>query len=123
MSQRTLGLLLLVAGLVLVVLSVLADVIGVGRNPGAFGMYQMLGALAGTGGALAGMHLIRVEATRRTGWILVGAGLVAALVSVTADLTGVGLFPGRFGTNQILGTIAGVVVLVIGWRLTRISEA
>jgi hypothetical protein len=52
------------------------------------------------------------------GSLLIGVGIVLLLVSVFADPLGIGGYPG-FGTKQIIGTIMGIVVGVIGIFLYR----
>jgi hypothetical protein len=47
--------------------------------------------------------------------IFIGIGLLA--VSFLADVIGIGNEPG-FGTQQMIGTIAGLVITVIGFVLT-----
>ncbi len=55
---------------------------------------------------------------KRLGSLLIGVGCVLLLVSVFADPLGIGGYPG-FGTKQIIGTIMGVVIGVIGIFLVR----
>lgn len=52
------------------------------------------------------------------GSLLIGVGIVLLLVSVFADPLGIGGYPG-FGTKQIIGTILGIVIGVIGLFLYR----
>jgi len=52
MSRRTLGIIVAVLGVALLVISALADVIGIG-NPG-FGFRQIAGVLVGAAGAIFG---------------------------------------------------------------------
>lgn len=52
------------------------------------------------------------------GSLLIGVGIVLLLVSVFADPLGIGGYPG-FGTKQIVGTILGIVIGVIGLFLYR----
>ena len=47
MSSRTTGMIMAIAGFLVALLFALADVIGVGRNPGAFGYQQLIGTAAG----------------------------------------------------------------------------
>ncbi len=47
------------------------------------------------------------------GLILAAIGLVTTFAFALADSVGLGRYRG-FGSDQILGTIAGVVVLVLG---------
>lgn len=57
-TTRLIGLLLLVGGIVLLLLSLSADVIGLGRDPG-FGYQQMGGTLVGAVAAIIGGLLYR----------------------------------------------------------------
>ena len=50
---------------------------------------------------------------RNLGAIVAAIGLVTTWAFVLADSVGLGRYRG-FGADQILGTIAGVVVLVLG---------
>lgn len=55
----------------------------------------------------------------KTASIVVAAlGALILLASLTADMTGLGDDPG-FGKQQTIGTVVGVVVLVIGLYLYR----
>jgi hypothetical protein len=51
------------------------------------------------------------------GIVLIAAGLIIAVVFATADFTGLGSHP-DFGPSQIIGTVAGVVVFVLGLVVT-----
>ena len=57
-TTRLIGLLLIVGGIVLLLLSVSADMIGLGRDPG-FGYQQMMGTSAGGAAAIIGSLLYR----------------------------------------------------------------
>ncbi|MCJ7667260.1 MAG: hypothetical protein MUP04_03070 [Anaerolineae bacterium] len=57
-TTRLIGLLLLVGGIVLLLLSLSADMIGLGRDPG-FGYQQMGGTLVGAVAAIIGGLLYR----------------------------------------------------------------
>ena len=46
MSKRTIGFIVILAGLILVILSITADMIGIGAKPG-FGWNQTLGLIVG----------------------------------------------------------------------------
>lgn len=59
MSQKTMGILILVAGLLLAAASVLADSIGVGAMPGVFGWKQIIGVIVGVIGFVVGLYLLR----------------------------------------------------------------
>jgi hypothetical protein len=52
------------------------------------------------------------------GSLLIGVGIVLLLVSVFADPLGIGGYPG-FGTKQVIGTILGIVIGVMGLFLYR----
>jgi hypothetical protein len=56
------------------------------------------------------------------GGALIAVGLLVVLFFVLADVTGAGGSPG-FGIRQILGTIAGAVVIVIGALISRRQRA
>ena len=45
------------------------------------------------------------------------AGLLIALVSLLADVIGIGSVPSSFGYKQMIGTIAGSMLLVLGVAL------
>ncbi len=53
---------------------------------------------------------------RQLAYILIVIGVVVALVSLLADVIGIGSDEG-FGTYQIVGLIAGIVVALIGLYL------
>ncbi len=55
---------------------------------------------------------------RKLGALLIGVGIVVVLISVFADPLGIGGYPG-FGTKQVIGTIIGVVLGIIGVILYR----
>ncbi len=55
-SKRTIGIVLIVVGLVVLVLALGADLIGIGQNPN-FGQYQLLGAVVGAIVAVVGVPL------------------------------------------------------------------
>ena len=55
---------------------------------------------------------------RKLGALLIGVGIVVFLISVFADPLGIGGYPG-FGTKQVIGTIIGVVLAIIGVILYR----
>jgi len=51
------------------------------------------------------------------GTVLLVVGIVVLLLSLIADLIGIGGWPG-FGTYQIVGAIVGAIVAVVGLVLT-----
>jgi hypothetical protein len=50
------------------------------------------------------------------GKILLGAGVVLLLLSLTADIIGIGGGAG-FGIRQIIGSIAGIIAIAVGYFL------
>lgn len=58
MSPKTLGPILIVAGIIVGVLSVLADIIRVGMLPGTFGAVQIVGTIVGVGLIVAGIVIL-----------------------------------------------------------------
>jgi hypothetical protein len=55
-------------------------------------------------------------------WILLVTGTLLGVVSLTADLVGIGAFPG-FGWKQALGTAAALALVISsGWRIYRRSR-
>ena len=52
-------------------------------------------------------------------YILIAVGILALLVSLGADVIGLGADPLNFGWKQILGSVVGVVVIVAGVFLFR----
>jgi uncharacterized membrane protein len=52
------------------------------------------------------------------GIVLIIIGVILALVSVLADVIGIGNKAG-FGWQQLLGTVVGIVVLLVGVWLAR----
>ena len=52
-------------------------------------------------------------------WVVLGIGTVLGVVALTADLTGLGAYPG-FGWKQALGTAVAVVLVGTGsFRIIR----
>lgn len=62
-SRKTLGLVLLVAGIVVLILSLLADPIGLGEAPG-FGSNQIVGTIVGALLMMVGLILVGLIPTR-----------------------------------------------------------
>jgi hypothetical protein len=56
--MRTIGIILLIIGIIVLLLSVATDAIGIGSSPG-FGTWQILGAIAGIVLAAVGAFLLR----------------------------------------------------------------
>ena len=57
MNQRTIGIILLIIGLILAVLSLTADLIGLGEG-GGLGYKQITGLVVGVAGIIAGLIFI-----------------------------------------------------------------
>jgi hypothetical protein len=57
MSRKTWGIILIVVGVLLALLSALADVIGVGGTPG-MGFAQIAGLVVGIAGVVVGIYLM-----------------------------------------------------------------
>jgi len=57
-AKKLIAIVLLVAGIVVLVLSLAADAMGFGGNPG-FGSYQIVGAIVGAVAAILGLVLMR----------------------------------------------------------------
>ena len=55
---------------------------------------------------------------RTRGLVLIAAGVLLALVALGADALGLGGYPG-IGWKQILGTVVGAGIAVIGFRDLR----
>ncbi len=56
--------------------------------------------------------------TKTVGIALLIVGIVLLVLSLTADMIGVGPAPG-FGLWQIAGSVAGAILAVVGFVLTR----
>jgi hypothetical protein len=55
-------------------------------------------------------------------WLLLIIGTLLGVVSLTADLVGIGAFPG-FGWKQIMGTVVALALVIpAGWRIFRASK-
>jgi hypothetical protein len=59
MSNRYLGITMILVGLLIMLVSLLADVIGVGARPDIFGWKQLLGACVGVVVSVAGIVISR----------------------------------------------------------------
>jgi len=53
------------------------------------------------------------------GTVLLVAGVILLVVSLGADALGLGEGGTRFGSQQILGAIAGIILLVAGFVYSR----
>jgi hypothetical protein len=55
----------------------------------------------------------------RRDWVLLVSGTLLGIVSLTADLLGIGAFPG-FGWKQVAGTVVALVLVApTAWRIFR----
>lgn len=50
------------------------------------------------------------------GIVLLVVGIILLVLSLTADMIGIGGAPG-FGYRQLMGSVAGVVIAVVGYIL------
>jgi hypothetical protein len=55
---------------------------------------------------------------KTVGWVLLGGGIILLILSLLADVLGVGGAPG-FGYKQILGAIVGVVAAIRGYFVVK----
>ncbi|MFN2300130.1 MAG: hypothetical protein ACK2UB_14890 [Anaerolineales bacterium] len=58
MSKRNWGIILIVAGIVVILIALLADVIGLGAHPDIIGWRQILGAVIGAALGIGGVVLL-----------------------------------------------------------------
>ncbi len=56
-------------------------------------------------------------------YILIAVGVVVVLISLGADVIGLGADPANFGWKQILGAGAGAVLVIAGIFLLRGSKS
>jgi hypothetical protein len=55
-------------------------------------------------------------------WVLLVTGTLLGIVSLTADLVGIGAFPG-FGWKQVVGTVVALALVIpSGWRIFQSSR-
>jgi len=59
MSNRYIGIAMIFIGVLFLLVSLLADVLGVGLHPEVIGWKQILGAAAGVGLCLVGIYFLR----------------------------------------------------------------
>jgi uncharacterized membrane protein len=52
------------------------------------------------------------------GLVLIVVGAIGLVLSLTANLLGIGSDPSNFGWLQILGTVLGVVIVAVGLWLS-----
>lgn len=57
--------------------------------------------------------------SRNIGLILAVIGIIVVIVVLLADTLNIGLAPGRFGIQQIIGVVVGVVLFIVGMVLFR----
>ena len=112
--RKVIGLIILLAGIAFAFLSLMADQMGIGSMLG-FGYKQSVGGLLGAVAGLFGIHLL-VGSRRLTGFLSLLGGAALFVLSLIADLIGIGSAPG-FGYNQIIGTVAGIIIVVVGFGL------
>lgn len=132
MVKRLFSIFLIIAGPVLIFLSLAADLLGIGHNPG-LNWAQVLGAITGFLILLIGIWAWRprgdptasrlysftrfITSRKMAGWVVIVAGAAVAVISIFADLLGFGVHPG-FNRAQVEGTAAGLVLLYFGlWLL------
>ena len=106
------GSVLAAVGLMMLVISLLADVLAFGRSEG-FGWRQLLGV------ALAGVMILIGAAM----WVptLLAVGLIGVVMTILADWLAFGNAEG-FGWQQILGCLVGVGLAFAGLDLARRRE-
>jgi hypothetical protein len=59
MSKRNIGISMIAAGVLLILVSLLADTIGLGANTAVIGWKQILGAVVGAAAGIGGFFLMR----------------------------------------------------------------
>jgi len=72
-------------------------------------------------GNRSGIHLGKGDCRMRKkglSLILIGVGIILLLVSLLADVVGIGGYPG-IGFKQIIGAVVGAVIAIIGFRMLR----
>jgi hypothetical protein len=130
-------LILSVLGLVLIAISVWADLLGLDLTPG-FGVFQVLGSLVGITFLTTAAYLFLAQGYQlgkeRTLLADVGirtglTGLLTCYVSGLADLLGVGTHQGArferpfFGPLQIAGLVIGLFLILVGLVLFRLGRS
>jgi len=103
---------LIVAGLVVVGLSLLADQIGIGSHSNLFGYKQIAGTAIGA--VLFSIGLINMATEGVGDSLLIVVGLIMLVVFVLADPVGLGAASTVFGYKQVGGTIVGAILLAVG---------
>lgn len=112
-NKKTLGIVLLVVGVVVMAVSLFANQFGIGVTA-VFGYKQSLGAVLGAVIAAAGFFWTTNNA-KLTGTLLLAGGAILLLASLFADMFGFGT-PG-FGYNQVIGAVAGILSAAVGYFL------
>lgn len=100
---------LLAAGLMILTISLLADVLRFGQAEG-FGYKQLIGLVLAVGGVLMGA-VIRVPT-------LSAVGIVIGGLAIAADYAGFGSHPG-FGWQQVAGAALGLILVAAGLLKAR----
>lgn len=59
-----------------------------------------------------------MDVKKTLGLVLLVGGIAVLVLSLAADLVGIGGNP-VFGTNQIIGTVVGAIAAVVGFVLRR----
>jgi hypothetical protein len=111
-SENVKNSILIVAGLVVIGLSLLADQIGVGAASEVFGYKQIGGTVIGA--VLLAVGLINMAIGDVGDSILIIAGAVILGLSLLADQFGFGAASTVFGYKQIGGTVLGAILLAVG---------
>ena len=57
--------------------------------------------------------------TKTIGTVLLVVGVILLIVSLGADVLGLGEGGNRFGTQQILGAVVGLILLIAGFVYSR----
>ena len=113
-NKKTIGIALLIVGIIVMALSLFANQLGIGITA-VFGYKQSLGAVLGAAITAAGF-LWTTNNAKLTGTLLLAGGAVLFVVSLIADMIGIGGTPG-FGYNQIIGSVAGILSAAVGYFL------
>jgi hypothetical protein len=114
-NKKTTGIALLAVGVILLIISLAADVIGIGNWAG-FGLRQFVGTISGVILAVVGFVLISgiIKNRKTAGIALLVAGVILLIISLAADVIGIGNSTG-FGLGQIAGAVVGVIAAVLGF--------
>ncbi len=104
------GIIILVVGVVVALLSAFADEAGVGAPGSGFGRTQLLATVLGCVILLAGVYLSGLS-----GLYIAAAGILMVVLLLIIDKVGVGA-PG-FGSAQLIALLTGAGVVGIGGYL------